>query len=239
MTKRMGMCALVCVLAVAPVATLAQQAMPLFAPTAQGERIRNLDALKTKLRAYHDCKCPCGCYEADLDAQADRAIAFLRERVAHQRSNERLAMVLDIDETTLSNYEEMVKADFGYNSKAFEAWVKEAKAPAIPATLRLYKEAKRLGVAVFFLTGRNDEEQAATEANLRTQGFDTWKKVILRNPQEAKWGTEEYKSYERKNTIKAKGYTIVLNVGDQWSDLRGAPEAEYSVKYPDPYYFIP
>jgi hypothetical protein len=29
-----------------------------------------------------------------------------------------------------------------------------------------------------------------------------------------------------------------LNVGDQWSDLKGTPEAEYSVKYPDPYYFL-
>ena len=28
---------------------------------------------------------------------------------------------------------------------------------------------------------------------------------------------------------------MVLNVGDQWSDLKGKPEAEYSVKYPDPF----
>ena len=39
--------------------------------------------------------------------------------------------------------------------------------------------------------------------------------------------------------IVAEGYTIVLNVGDQWSDLKGKPEAEFSVKYPNPYYFIP
>jgi len=37
----------------------------------------------------------------------------------------------------------------------------------------------------------------------------------------------------------AKGYTLALNVGDQWSDLKGKPGAEFSVKYPDPYYFIP
>ena len=36
----------------------------------------------------------------------------------------------------------------------------------------------------------------------------------------------------------AKGYKLILNVGDQWSDLKGDPEAEYSVKYPDPYYFL-
>ena len=39
--------------------------------------------------------------------------------------------------------------------------------------------------------------------------------------------------------IAAAGYTLALNVGDQWSDLKGKPEAEYSVKYPDPFYFIP
>jgi hypothetical protein len=32
---------------------------------------------------------------------------------------------------------------------------------------------------------------------------------------------------------------LILNVGDQWSDLKGVPEAEFSVKYPDPYYFLP
>jgi hypothetical protein len=38
--------------------------------------------------------------------------------------------------------------------------------------------------------------------------------------------------------IAATGVWIILNVGDQWSDLRGKPEAEFSVEYPDPFYFI-
>ncbi len=42
-----------------------------------------------------------------------------------------------------------------------------------------------------------------------------------------------------RGQIAATGYTLALNVGDQWSDLKGKPEAEYPVKYPDPYYFIP
>lgn len=46
-----------------------------------------------------------------------------------------------------------------------------------------------------------------------------------------------FKSAQRAKMVAA-GYRIVLNVGDQWSDLRGAPQAEYSVKYPDPFYFI-
>jgi predicted secreted acid phosphatase len=38
--------------------------------------------------------------------------------------------------------------------------------------------------------------------------------------------------------IVQQGYRIVLNVGDQRSDFSGDSEAEYSVKYPDPYYFL-
>jgi len=209
-----------------------------FAPSAPGERIANLDKLKDRLKRYHDCTCRCGCYAKDLDLQAGRAIAFLRQRAAHRGPHEKPALVLDIDETTLSNYAEMEKSGFAYNSKAFAAWVDLAKAPAIPGTLRLYREAQRLGVSVFFLTGRAEDLRAATERDLRSQGFEAWQGLILRSPAEATLTALEYKSAER-GKILAQGFRIVLNVGDQWSDLRGKPEAEYSVKYPDPFYFIP
>ncbi|MGA8043921.1 MAG: HAD family acid phosphatase [Terracidiphilus sp.] len=209
-----------------------------FAPVAQGEHIENLDTLKQEVRRYHDCTCTCGCYAKDLDTQADRAIAFLRRRTAHRGSREKLALVLDIDETTLSNWEEMSKAGFAYDKKAFDTWVDSAAAPAIPATLRLYREAERLKVHVFFLTGRPETQRAVTERNLRSQGFAGWEGLILRSPEEAALAAQAYKAAERAALV-SKGYDIVLNVGDQWSDLRGKAKAEYSVKYPDPYYFIP
>jgi acid phosphatase len=215
----------------------AQETATHFAALSPGERIANLDVLKDQLRQYHDCKCTCGCYARDLDVQADRAIAFLRQRAAHRCLKEKLAVVLDIDETTLSNYAEMTKADFAYDSKAFGAWVDSAAAPAIPGTLRLYKEAQRLGVSVFFVTGRAEAERAATERNLRAQGFDAWQQLILRSPAQANLTARDYKSAQLAR-IEAQGYRIVLNVGDQWSDLKGKPEAEYSVKYPDPFYFL-
>jgi len=210
---------------------------PRFAPVAPSENIPNLDKLKDELKRYHDCTCRCGCYAKDLDLQAGRAMTFLRARASGTKAGEKLALVLDIDETTLSNYEEMEKAGFAYDAKAFNAWVDSAQAPAIPGTLRLFNEAKRLGVSVFFLTGRAEAQRAATERNLRAAGFDGWRKLILREPGQEKLSALEFKSARRKDIV-AEGYRIVLNVGDQWSDLRGAPEAEYSVKYPDPYYFL-
>lgn len=210
---------------------------PWFAPVAPSEHIPNLDKLKEELKQYHACTCACGCYAKDLDLQADRAIAFLRARAARTKPGEKPALVLDIDETTLSNYEEMEKAGFAYDAKVFNAWVDSAQAPAIPGTLRLFNEAKRLGVSIFFLTGRGEAQRAVTERNLHTAGFVGWQGLILRSPGQQKLTAELYKSGQREDIV-AQGYRIVLNVGDQWSDLRSAPEAEYSVKYPDPYYFL-
>jgi acid phosphatase len=217
----------------------AQQASaPQFSTNAAAERIPNLDTLKKELRAYHDCTCRCGCYTHDLDAQADRAIAYLRQRAAHRRPQEKLALILDIDETTLSNYQEEVGADFAYNAAIFNAWVETAQAPAIPGTLRIYKEAQRLGVSIFFITGRSETERTATERNLNAQGFHKWQQLTMRCADHGPETAGAFKAMIR-GQIAAQGYTLALNVGDQWSDLKGKPEAEYSVKYPDPYYFIP
>jgi acid phosphatase len=213
----------------------AAHSSPRFSSTAPGESIPNLDTLKDRLKQYHDCKR--GCYASDLDMQAGRAIAYLHQRAAHRRPDEKLALVFDIDETTLSNYEEMLKTGFAYNGDVFNAWVQQASAPAIPGTLRIFKEAQRLGVAVFFLTGRPEKQRSATEQNLHSQGFDNWQQLIMRAPGQGSSSALEYKSAARAGIVD-QGFRLVLNVGDQWSDLHGNPEAEFSVKYPDPYYFI-
>lgn len=240
MKKPLALLAALLAITAVPIHSLAQSApgsKPAFIVDAQAERIPNLDNLKAKVKQYHDCTCTCGCYTHDLDLQADRAIPFLRRRASHIGPHEKLAMVLDIDETSLSNYQEMLAADFAYNTMAFDAWVKTAQAPAIPGTLRLYREAQRLGVSVFFITGRSERQRAVTERDLRAQGFQNWQQLTMRPPAEDSESAEVYKSHARAQVV-AQGYKIVLNVGDQWSDLKGKPEAELSVKYPDPFYFL-
>ncbi|SPE18280.1 putative secreted acid phosphatase [Candidatus Sulfotelmatomonas gaucii] len=216
----------------------AQQSRPVFVSEPAAERIANLDLLKKEVREYHDCTCKCGCYTHDVDLEADRAIAYLRKRVAHRGPNEKLALILDIDETTLSNYVEETGADFAYKPDVFDLWVQSAQAAAIPGTLRLYQEAQKLGVSIFFISGRTENERAATERNLRAQGFDKWKLLVMWPVAHGNQTVGRFKAVTRAE-IAAQGYTLALNVGDQWSDLKGKPEAEYSVKYPDPFYFVP
>ena len=205
---------------------------------AGAERIANIDVLRQKLRQYHDCSCTCGCYAHDLDSQVDRAVAFLHRRAARKRAGEKLAVVLDIDETSLSNYEELNQSSFTYVKRDFNAWIDTAKAPAIPGTLRLFNEAQKLGVSVFFITGRPESQRAVTERNLNEQGYANWQRLIMRSESAAAQATIPYKSSMRAQIV-GEGYKLILSVGDQWSDLKGTPQAEYSVKYPDPFYLIP
>jgi acid phosphatase len=215
-----------------------EKKQPVIVVDAQAERIPNFDLVKKELKQYHDCTCTCGCYAHDLDRQADRAIAFLRRRAAGAHSGKKLAVVLDIDETSLSGYEQLLKMDFEFDKKQFDAWVDRAQEPAIPGTLRLYKEAQQLGVSVFFITGRPESQKAVTERNLESQGFRDWQGLMLR-PESTRGETVDAYKASMRAQVAAQGYKIVLNVGDQWSDLKGNPEAEYSVKYPDPFYFLP
>jgi hypothetical protein len=93
-------------------------------------------------------------------------------------------------------------------------------------------------VSVFFITGRGESQRDATTDNLKSAGYDHWAGLVLRGPHPKEQSTTEYKSGERKKIVDA-GYHIVLNVGDQLSDLNGSPQAEHSVKLPNPFYYIP
>src|ERR1700722_15943097 len=191
----------------------------------------NLSKLKTRLIAYHNCTANHGCYTANLDRQSDLAISILRRRAAGAKPGEKLALVLDIDETALSNWDEEMQDDFGYIAKDWNDWIDKKQAPAIAGTLRLYKEAVAHGVSVFFITGRGEAQRDATADNLKSAGYDRWAGLALRGPHPKEQSTTEYKSGERKKIVDA-GYQIILNVGDQMSDLNGNPQAARSVKLP-------
>jgi len=198
----------------------------------------NLGAVKARLIQYQSCQ-ESNCYVPQLERQSDLAIGFLKQSVAAAQPRDKLALVLDIDETSLSNWSVELHDDFGYIPNDSNWCVALHCNTAIPGTLRLFHEAEKAGVAVFFITGRPEGQRADTVANLQTVGFDRWEGLALRPENHPKSQTTvEYKSGERAKIV-AKGYRLILNVGDQMSDLKGDPQAEHSVKLPNPFYLIP
>jgi predicted secreted acid phosphatase len=198
----------------------------------------NLGILHYGIAEYATCKDSARCYWRDLQTQLDKASTELKRLVGTKKSGEKLAMVLDIDETSLSNYCEQSREGFGFVGSVYNAYLMSTDASIpIPGTLALFNQAQAAGVDVYFITGRNNDQTETTARNLRIAGYDHWAGLTLRDDHERNLDTTLYKSNERAKI--ALDHRIILSVGDQWSDLNGPNAAEVSVKLPNPFYFIP
>ncbi len=203
------------------------------------EPVPNFGVERYRLRDYAECTTSIGCYWSDLNAQVYRAQRLMEDEVKGQPTGRKLAIVLDIDETALTNYCEEVREDFGYIPDRYDAWtVSPEAAMAIGSTNSLFLAAQSLGVDVFFITGRPESQRYATVRNLEKVGYRNWKNLSMKQPGVTYASTSAYKAAERKK-ITEQGYTLILNMGDQWSDLQGEPMARYNVKLPNPFYYLP
>ena len=199
----------------------------------------SLVEVKREVSTYVDS----GRYEAEVSAVVDQAAAFLESRVPR---GGKLAIVLDIDETALSNLPSLRANDYGFiisgpcdlprGPCGLLAWIGMARAEPIKPVLTLARLARQRGVAVFFLTGRPERLREATERNLRGAGYE-WTGVLLKPDALNTQSAVEFKAPERKKLVD-QGYTIIVNMGDQTSDLEGG-FAERTYKLPNPFYFVP
>jgi predicted secreted acid phosphatase len=204
-----------------------------------GATTPNLVDVKREVGTYVDS----GRYEAEVSAVVDQAAAFLESRVPR---GGKLAIVLDIDETALSNLPSFRANDWGFiipgpcdlprGPCGLLAWIGMARAEPVKPVLTLSRLARARGVAVFFLTGRPERLRESTERNLKAAGYE-WTGVLLKPDALATQSAVEFKAPERKKLVD-QGYTIIVNMGDQMSDLEGG-FAERTYKLPNPFYFVP
>lgn len=193
----------------------------------------NLDLIKKDLVRYHDS----GEYEKDIARTIKQAEAYLKDRIEKNKGHKKLAIVLDIDETALSNYADMVKMGFGGTLKEIEDAEGQGKCEAIKPTLDLYQMAKAHDVAVFFITARRELYRPGTESNLVNAGYKSYDGLYLLPMDYHDKSVAAYKVASRKE-IESKGYDIVLSLSDQEADLRGG-HADKAFKLPDPFYLVP
>jgi len=184
-----------------------------------------------------------GRYDADVARIVGEARAWLEERAP---AVAKPAIVLDIDETSLSNWPayrlngwcRVVRGpcDLEKGPCGLRAWQALGRSPALEPTLALVRRARELGVAVFFVSGRPPSMQAATERNLRERGY-SWTQVLLLPAGRKFASAVDFKAPERRQ-ITERGYTVVFSMGDQDSDLAGG-YAERTFKLPNPVYRLP
>ena len=200
----------------------------------------NVGTIKNLLREYHDKH-----YNEDVAAVFTSAQKFVEENATRSK---RPALVLDIDETSLTNWPNLAADDFGFVAGGscdllpagpcgFNQWILKSQAAPLTPAVALFNAAKAGGVAVIFITGRPDSQRDATIINLDRAGYDGWTELRTRHDHDDFPNVQAFKQSERIK-VEAEGYTIIANVGDQQSDIDGG-HGGCVFKVPNPFYFIP
>jgi predicted secreted acid phosphatase len=220
-----------------------------------GERIPNIDSDKATIRAYYGAT-SAGISNKVTSPYISELAKIQAKSLAHLKKvspSKKKAIVFDADDTTLWTYDMEDNAmhfNFDPVVQANE-WVFPMRFPATPGMVDYVAAAAAKGYAVFGLTGRRFVQEAATLGNLTKVGFTEfnadnfftkWDGPDANKPAyvtcAAACTTVEYKSSTRKHIERDLGYDIVLNVGDQWSDLQGG-SADKTLKLPNPTYYLP
>jgi 5'-nucleotidase (lipoprotein e(P4) family) len=126
-----------------------------------------------------------------------------------------LAVVTDIDETLLDNspYDAMRGANNQeFSPETWKSWTAKAVADTVPGAPAFFKYAASKGVAVFYVTNRDEDERAGTVKNLQLYGLPNTDDahVFLRQ----KASSKESRRQQILNT-----YNIVLLCGDNLLDF--------------------
>jgi predicted secreted acid phosphatase len=218
----------------------------------------NLDLIKLRILHYR-----CSQYDSDVAAVLVKAKRWIAKRASQVA---RPAVVLDIDETSLSNWTRIYRDGYAYFAKGpcdldksgepcgDLAWQASEQAPALKPTRDLYNFARCNDVRppckkveVFFITGRhvNDkkvEHKTPTEWTVENLGKAGYKGIephhLYLRPANSSGPVAPYKTGARIDIEKRFNVTIIANVGDQYSDLAGG-HAERTFKVPNPFYYIP
>jgi predicted secreted acid phosphatase len=233
----------------------------------RGDAIPNIDSVKSTIRTYYGSPLSGpGVGIADKDAspyisEMEAIEAGILAKMPDPAPAPKLAVVLDADDTTLWTYDmEDGAMHFNFDPKVQnDEWVIPGKFPATPGMVDFVKEVESRGYAVFGITGRGASQEEATLANLSKVGYTEFNadnfftKFDSTSPKPdwldcntsadpaddpTKCTTVEYKAGTRKYIQETLGYTIALNVGDQFSDLQGGYSL-YDVKLPNPTYYLP
>jgi acid phosphatase len=201
----------------------------------------NIGDLKFAATDYYDS----GAYLTDLQLAAAPTIAWITEEAPRV---DRPAVVFDIDETALSNWEAIKANDFGrviggpcnqlpQGPCGWQDWDLRAQSTVIQPTMDIFTTARDRGAAIFFITGRPESQRVATERNLQAVGYTGYTQLIM-EPTGANYvSAADFKAPQRAQ-IEQRGYTIIANVGDQPSDLDGG-SSERTYLLPNPFYRIP
>ncbi len=156
--------------------------------------------------------------------QLERGLAdptWTADRRQHEQGgieNKPPAVILDVDQSVLDNsaFDARCIVDgTTFSTAAWNAWVGEQQATALPGALPFVKHAEGRGAKIFFITNRTDDIKRPTIRNLIELGFPaTADTVLTRNDEDGRPGDKA-----SRRAMVAAGHRVVLIIGDDMNDF--------------------
>src|SRR5688500_704271 len=133
------------------------------------------------------------------------------------------AVILDVDETVLDNspfQARLVRDGTEYDEVAWDRWVAEKKARAVPGVVEFAKAATAKGVTLLYLSNRAEHLQAATLANLRAVGMPVADDSVFLGLGTVVAGCEQHGSEKDcRRRLAGQRYRVLMQFGDQLGDF--------------------
>lgn len=137
-------------------------------------------------------------WRQDVREATAGSVRFVRRRVAEREPGERLALNLDIDNTSLATHYEPGRA--------------------VGPVLRTVRVAAANDVAILFNTARPRSKAAKDVLELRRAGYRV-DEICTRRPGSGQSVVEGKQACRR--AFERDGYTIIANIGNRRTDFRG------------------
>lgn len=128
------------------------------------------------------------------------------------------AIVLDIDETILDNSPYtawQIVNHQNYTPQTWKNWSSLSEAEAIPGAVEFLHKADSLGVYLWFISNRSQDELKATIANMLKLG------IPQATPEHYMLKTNTSEKTARRDSVLKLGYTVLLYIGDNLADFEG------------------
>ncbi len=133
------------------------------------------------------------------------------------------AIILDLDETVLDNSRYAVQSiqrgeTFQFDDQ-WTAWVSQSAADAIPGAAEFLSYAASRGVALFYITNRTADMDAATRRNLERFAIPVTEETLLLRGERPEWNTTDKTS---RRDFVAASHRVLLLLGDDLNDFVSA-----------------
>jgi predicted secreted acid phosphatase len=173
-------------------------------------------------------------YDADLKAVVNRATRSLKSQL--KKKPKRPAIVFDIDDTLESTYRCAKESNF--DRGAISVCQAQTDQDPMKPVWRLLKYAKKRKLKIIVITGRPQGFELGTRQQLRRDGLRGKYTLVMRPNNEFGEPSAPYKAAARKRLKRKRKLKILVNIGDQRSDLSGGASVK-RFKVPNPMYFTP